>query len=175
MRGEHLVSEVSALDEFNKFLHEQQQRDDTWKFWFNFVFSDCFCYVSLFLAIRTSNWDLRVSNLKCMAPLFSAYNRPWYRKLIPQHLADIYQYPKDIINSFEKGAFTVKLKKGCGHAVALDEAHAMCINRDIKMAVARPTSSYHLFLCLPNQSTEAICFPVIPNNYSRSVPGNHLG
>ena len=58
MRGEHLVSEVSALDEFNKFLHEQQQRDDTWKFWFNFVFSDCFCYVSLFLAIRTSNWDL---------------------------------------------------------------------------------------------------------------------
>lgn len=51
------------------------------------------------------------------------------------------------------GGFTVKIKGGIGHAIALDEAHEMCINRDINMAVARPTQLYlkktpHFFLTI---------------------------
>ena len=38
--------------------------------------------------------------------------------------------------------FTVKVKGGIGHATALDEAHEMCVNRDLKMAVVRPTHAY---------------------------------
>lgn len=43
---------------------------------------------------------------------------------------------------FKAGGFTVKFNGGIGHAVALDEAHEMGINRDLKMAVVRPTQAY---------------------------------
>ena len=139
---QHLVNETLALDEFNKFVAAQAETDDTWRLWSNFVLHDCFSYVGLFLAIRTSNWNLRVSSLKRMAPLFCAYDRPCYQKLLPSHIADIQSYPNEILNCFKAGGFTVKIKGGIGHAVALDEAHEMCINRDMKMAVARPTQPY---------------------------------
>ena len=87
-------------------------------------------------------WDLRVSSLKRMAPLFSAYDRPCYQKLVPSHIADIQCYPNEIHQCFKAGGFTVKLKSAIGHAVALDEAHEMSINRDMKMAVVRPTQPY---------------------------------
>lgn len=115
---------------------------DTWSLWANFVFKDCFSYVGLFLSIRTSNWDLRLSSIKTMAPLFFAYDRPCYQRLVPDHLADLLSYPREIIDCFRAGGFTVKVKGGIGHAVAMNEAHEMCINRDMKMAVVRPTIPY---------------------------------
>ena len=77
-----------------------------------------------------------------MAPLFFAYDRPIYQRLLPEHIADIESFPKEIIDSFTAGGFTVKVTKGLNHAVALNEAHEMCINRDLKMAVVRPAKAY---------------------------------
>lgn len=64
--------------------------------------------------------------------------------MIPNHLADLECYPEEVLRCFRAGGFTVKVKGGIGHAVALDEAHEMCINRDLKMAIARPTHAYIL-------------------------------
>ena len=139
---QHLAKEALALEEFNKFIAKQAEADDTWHLWSNFVLKDCFSYVCLFLAIRTSNWDLRVASLKSMAPLFTAYDRPCYQKLVPNHIADIECYPDQLLECFRAGGFTVKVKGGIGHATALDEAHEMCVNRDLKMAVVRPTYAY---------------------------------
>ena len=61
-----------TLEDFNKCIVRQAEADDTWHLCSNFVLKDCFSYVSLFSAIRTSNWDLCISSLKNMAPLFSA-------------------------------------------------------------------------------------------------------
>ena len=77
-----------------------------------------------------------------MAPLFCAYDRPCYQKLVPNHIADLQNYSSEIIECFQAGGFTIKIKGGIGHAVALDEAHEMCINRDMKMAVTRPSLPY---------------------------------
>ena len=88
-----LLQDSSICDNFLNFV--QQQADDTWKFWAQFVFYDCFCYISLYLSIRGSNWDLRISSLKQMAP-----NGPHY------HLADIYTYPEAILRCLRSGGFT---------------------------------------------------------------------
>ena len=138
----NVLAEAMSMQAFVNFIADQSKADNTWKLWSNFVFCDCFCYISLFLAIRTSNWQLRMSSLKQIAPLFSAYDRPCYQRLIPNHIADVESYPVEIKKCFEAGGFTVKLRNGIGHAVALDEAHEVCINRDMKMAVTRPTTAY---------------------------------
>ena len=80
-----------------------------------------------------------MSALKLMSPLFAAYDRTTYQRLVPHHLADIQTFPDSVIQSFQAGAF-IKGRKG--HAVALDEAHEMCINKDMKTAVVHPSRAY---------------------------------
>lgn len=131
---DHLLSikempaEKSLFSEFRTYVTEQSKLDDTWRLWANFILADCFCYVSLYVAIRMSSWDLRIGSLKSMASLFSAFDRPCYQKLLPQHISDIANYPSDVIECFRAGGFTVKITDGIGHAIALDEAHEMCVN-----------------------------------------------
>ena len=77
--------------------------DETWKFWYDFVFKDCSVYIQLFLAIRCENRGLRVSALKQMAPTFKAYDRTTYQRLIPNHLADLQQFPPLLLGHLKKG------------------------------------------------------------------------
>ena len=73
-----------------------------------------------------------MSSLKKMAPLFSTYDRTTYQQLIPNNLADIQTYPAQVLQCMQAGAFVVSIRGFRGHLVALDEAHEMCINWDMK-------------------------------------------
>ena len=123
----HCWEDAETHPNFMKYIQQMAQAEDTWKFWVQFVFSDCYSYIGLYLAIRGSNWKLRLSSLKNTAPLFAAFDRDTYERIVPNHLADLQQYPQQILCAFESGGFTVSLGGERWHSVAYDEAHEMCI------------------------------------------------
>ena len=87
---EHLVASSIQYDalykEFQDYLTAMADRDENWKFWKNFVLRDAYAYITLFLSMRGGLWKLRTGSIKMMVPLFTAFDRPHYRKIIPQHL-----------------------------------------------------------------------------------------
>ena len=54
-RISELVEDSQTQEKFKKFVEQMSDNDKTWRFWAQFVFTDCFCYLSLYLAIRSSN------------------------------------------------------------------------------------------------------------------------
>ncbi len=128
---EFLINNSGRAKAFKSWVSSLVAQDDTVKFWCQFIFADCFAYIQLYIAVRCQNWHLRVSALKLMAPLFSAYDRTTYQRLIPHHLAELQKIPENILNCLKKG-FTVTITGTKGHAVGLDEAHEMCVNKDLK-------------------------------------------
>ena len=80
---------------FSRWLTSLADMDPNWKFWVNFVFRDAFSYFSLFFSIRSGIWDLRLG-IKQIEPLFAAFDRPHYQKLIPCHLHEVLLMPQEI-------------------------------------------------------------------------------
>ena len=129
-------------EDFMTFLHEESSKDKTKQFWCQFVFQDCYAYVCLYIAIRSGRWDLRMGAIKSMAALFTAFDRPNYQKLIPQHIVDLLTIPNEVLSHLQKGGFTVSIRGRAGHSVSIDEAHEMCINKDCKEYITRPSADY---------------------------------
>ena len=77
-----------------------------------------------------------------MAPLFFTFDQNVYMELIPHHLSEVNSYPIEILECFERGGFSVSITGTAWANVALDEAHEMLINKDLKSAVIRPTTEY---------------------------------
>ena len=126
---------LPASDNFQIFCNTTSRTDETWQFWIKFLFQDGLAYVGLHFATQSDNWTLWLASLKGMAPLFAAYDRTSYEELIPQHLADIQQYPQAILDCLKAGGFAASISGHRFHSVRLDEAHEMCINKDLKQAV----------------------------------------
>lgn len=142
LRIEKIVLEGKFSDKFLMFVNQHAEIDKTWNLWKEFVLTDCMAYVLLYLGIRCSNWQLRMSALKLMAPLFSAYDRSCYRKIIPHHFAELQTFPEHVMQSLKSGGFTVSIHGHSGQCIAFDEAHEMLINKDMKAALTKTSSSY---------------------------------
>ena len=135
--------ERNTFDEkFSRYVQEMSNKDDTWKFWSRFVFEDCRPYISLFIAIRSENWHLRMASVKAMAADFTAFDHPIYQKLISQHIVDVLNMPADLVKYFENGGFVLSISGNVLHSVALDESHEMLINKHVKQAIVRPSKDY---------------------------------
>lgn len=140
------------------------QSQDTIRFWFQFVTVDIMAYLALFVAIRYRNWHLRNGSIKLLAAVFSAFDRPIYRSLIPRHIYDVLSLPEGVLQHLKGGGFSVRLTPSEWHGVALDECHEMKINKDAKMAVIHPSA--HKMEHLSNHlSFQAACV----NNFSQQL------
>lgn len=124
--------------DFMKFVEEQSSKSQTWKFWSQYIFQDCFAYISLHLAIRTGKWSLRTTAIKSMAAVFTAFDRPNYQKLIAEHIHDLLTMPKEALEHLCNGGFTISILGRAGHSIGIDEGHEMCINKDCKQFITRP-------------------------------------
>ena len=108
-----ILQNNEIYEKFKVHASKLCEQDTTIMFWYRFIFCDCFCYIQLYIAIRCQNWNLRNSALKLMAPLFSAYDRTTYQRLIPYHLVDLKKFPQCIINQLEKALlFQLMVEKG---------------------------------------------------------------
>ena len=136
-------SECAAiLTGFVSFMSDLSSNNDTWKFWHDFVFRNCLTYIGLYFAIRGGMWNLRMASLKEMCPLFTAFDRLNYMKILPQHFSEVISLPERIKECFISGGFVCNIRGKQMHAVALDEAHEMLVNKDIKTSVVRPSKEY---------------------------------
>ena len=70
---------AGAFEDFTHFMEDLAKRQDTIRFWYQFVMKDCFAYLSLFIGIRYRNWMLWTSGIKSMAAVFSAFDCPIYQ------------------------------------------------------------------------------------------------
>lgn len=132
--------------------------------------------------------------IELMAAIFTAFDRPKYQQLIPQHIRDMCNLPADVRANFEKGGFTVSLLGRPGHSIGIDEAHEMCINRECKEYVSRTSTETinrtslflpiraeaidniekQLFLKQKGDSFKAITsvYPTSPDTESRKLESN---
>ena len=128
--------------DFTRFMEENASSNKTRRFWKQFVLQDCFSYVSLYLAMRSGRWDLRMAAIKSMAALFTALDRPNYQKLIPRHIVDMLTIPEELRTHLAYGGFTVSITGRACHSVGVDEVHEMCINKECKAYITRPSADY---------------------------------
>lgn len=132
------VARVSVLlnnihDSFKNFAEAKCATDETFRFWHTFVHVDCFAYISLYIAIRSGDWNLRNYSIKLMAPLFHVVGSKYYYKLLPYHLADLKTFPSSVLNNLACGGFVMNIAGLSNWSnVALDETHEMTINKDVK-------------------------------------------
>ena len=83
-----------------------------------------------------------------------ALDRPHYQKLIPNHLRDLAKMPSDVMRFLESGVFVCSITGKHMRSVALDEAHEMLVNKDLKTTIVRPSKEYldHMLYYYPVRS-----------------------
>ena len=97
----HTESECSDIfSGFHSFLMDLASKDDTCKFWINFILHDCQAYVGLYVAMRSGMWALRKASLKEICPLFTAFDRVNYMKILPQHFTEVLSLPDVVKECF---------------------------------------------------------------------------
>ena len=132
-----ILSLVSAFkEEFDLYRKSMSEQFPTFRFWDNFLQGDCLAYIQLWVAVRKGDWFLRMAALKLMVPLFNAFDRQNYSKLIPLHLSQMYGLPNHILDHFVNGAWVTSIKGAAFSSVGCDECHEMTINKSCKMALS---------------------------------------
>ncbi|GAQ92684.1 hypothetical protein KFL_010930030 [Klebsormidium nitens] len=116
----------------------------TWRFWWDYVHQEGLAYVSLFLAIRTGNWNLKMAVYVKLAPLVRSQDRTHYQQLVPIHLADMQAWPSYVVRALANGAWVANLSGRPHVCLGKDECHECLVNLNVKGASHNAVSSENL-------------------------------
>lgn len=97
-------------------------------------------YVSLNIAIRTGNWELRMAAVKLFAPLFYAGSQTNYRALVSHHLREVLSWPTDVARDVST-MWVVSVSGDPWTGQAIDEALETGMNRALKRYVKRASGN----------------------------------
>lgn len=149
-----LMGKSSFAEEFERFRQMMCQSSETYQLWDNFIHRDGMVYVLFFVAVRTGNWQLRIAALKMMAPLFHAFDRSTYMRLVPRHLGEVLGMDRSLLSHLAAGGFVASISGTPNRSVGHDENHEMMINKEIKMSTRKPVPSImdRLALYLPERA-----------------------
>ena len=106
--------------------------DDQFALFFDII--EDFLPYSIYIAIRSSNWELRISALKIMAPRFMRSGAVTYKWLVLIHLADFKSYPSKKIERMRSGGW---VSDGRGVTLARDEFHERKANKIIQLILPK--------------------------------------
>ena len=133
IKADDVSNTFSTLQgKFRDFCDDFNTKSGTFRFWSGFCHRDMIYYVSLYLAIRSRDFVLRQVSMKAIGPIFHALDRQLYLRLIPYSLADLSQFPAELLREFKQGGFAVSYSEEGWRCVAFDECHEMDINRKVK-------------------------------------------
>ena len=132
------IAGLQFWDSFAEFRRIMCHASETYKMWDDFVHRDGLVYILFFVGIRNANWTLRIGALKLMAPLFHAFDRSTYMRLVPRHLADMLSADSSLLGHLQKGGFVANIRGNEKRHLALDENHEISINKEVKMATPKP-------------------------------------
>ena len=92
-----------------------------------------------------------------IAPLFAAFDRRYYQKLLPCHLHEVLTMPQKAIDIFEKGAFVCNIINSNGmHSVVLDEVHGMLVKTSKQPYLDHPKSIFGQSTLLLSQALKVL-------------------
>ena len=116
--------------DFEEWSAQQCTESPTFFFWDLIlrIQKTIFMYVR---AIRERNFNLYISCLEKLAPLFFALDATNYSRWLPIHIRDLKSLPSTILSEFLKGNFTVTKTKRKFSSIAVDQSHEMT-NKQIK-------------------------------------------
>ena len=151
---ETISRSILSLEDFKSFMDNLCEKQDTIRFWYQFISVDIMAYIGLYISICYRNWQLRNISIKHLAAIFTAFDRPVYQRLVPAHIHDILTLPSPILHHLERGSFSVRLTATEWHGIALDKCHEMKIYKDAKMAGVCPSETKMEYLAhyLPFQA-----------------------
>ena len=89
--------------------HTRSSTSEVCRFWSQMMIY-IHAYIGFYFAVRSGNWELRNSSLRVLAELFFAYSHDKYEVLVINSISDSIMYPKDILDHFLNGEWTVSVK-----------------------------------------------------------------
>ena len=137
------------------------------------AFKDAMTYVSLFLAIRSGNLDLRLASIKSMAAIFTAFDHSTYQRVIIAAFGRCScTANSNLRNVPPRCICCVSVSGRPWHSVTTDKSHEMLINKDCKTSIIHSLPDYvnriaqHMSYSLQNE--------LFPRKNNRKMSVHHF-